>query len=90
MLLREKCVFDVYETKSVDAPKIPELSVKRIWPIAITVPGFIDYMPRDWTGTNHKVDRDYFYKVLATINLEFTVELIPDIRRQKDAAKVAK
>ena len=90
ILLEDRSVFKIIERKDVAPPNWPELAVKNTWHLAAAVPGFLNFMPRDWSAASHKVDRKFFYQTLATLNPEFALSLIEDIRKQKEAAKLAK
>lgn len=68
-------------------PCWPELAVKKIWPLAIRLPGFVDYMPDEYEG-GRRVDRTFFWGVLGTLNAEFVQHLVAQARTQRNAHRV--
>ena len=90
ILLEEKNVFKTIHIKWPAPPKWPETAVKNVWALAVAIPHFLEFMPRDWSATNHKVDRKYFWQTLGTLNPEYAVQLISDFRQQREQAKLAR
>ena len=56
--------------------------------MAVTIPGFCSFMPRDWHAKNHRVERNYVYSIMATLNEGFTFNWIQDIKNQKESKKM--
>ena len=54
----------------------------RVWPEAVKLPRFLEYMPDNYNG-NKDTDRTFFYQILCTLGVEFVEALILDIRRQR-------
>ena len=75
------------ECLHVDVPKLPELSINKIWPLAIQIPNFLKYLPLDWKPANHKVERDYFWDIMHALAPEFVDALIADSRKQRNENK---
>jgi len=53
----------------VKALKIPlwnELSVTNIWPEAIKLGNFMAFMPDEWSQNQKKVERTFFWAILAS------------------------
>ena len=69
------------EVRLLHVPLWPELAVKRIWPQAMLLDGFANFMPPDWTGENTKTERGFFWGVLSTLAPEYVEALIKDCRR---------
>ena len=63
-----------------------ELSVSNMWPEAIKLATFIDYMPEDWIAKQSKVERNYFWTILVFLAEGYVQELIKDCRKQRAAA----
>ena len=83
VMREEKLVFDQVQVKVLDVPKWPELAVSRIWPEALKMPGFQQYVPDEWLRRGYPVPRDFFYGILGTVATEYTVFLIQDCRAQR-------
>jgi len=57
---KEKLAVRNDQLKPLRIPKIPELSIGRMWPIATRNELFYTYMPDSWTGPV-KTDRTFFF-----------------------------
>ena len=68
-------------------PAWPELSIERIFPLALLIKDFIDYIPDDWEYVR-KVSRKYFFEIICTLARQWIAALIQDIRQKKYQAKV--
>ena len=64
--------------------------MKVVWDVAAQIPGFLNFMPRDWHAKNHRVERRYVYVIMATLNEGFTFNWILDIKNQKEQRKLLK
>jgi hypothetical protein len=70
---------------------LPELSVEKIWPEAMKMATFKDYMPDEWNMERiKKVDRSFFYGVLAALNTNYVVKLQQDVLNQRALRKIKK
>ena len=56
-------------------PLWPELSIARVWPDAITIPGLQDWFPDEWRGAK-RVDRKFFWAILTTEHPRYVEALI--------------
>ena len=74
---------------NIVVPCVPELSMARIWPEAIQIDRFMDYMPDDWATGHHRRDRAFFYGILATLKRDYVEQLVIDSRAQRDARRAA-
>ena len=74
----------------MSVPGWPELAVSKIWPLAVQLPGFLAHMPHEWHATHHKVERDFFYGILATSNPDFLRQLIMDCQDQRAVAAMGR
>lgn len=70
------------EASSIQVPKNPELSISSVWPMAVKVPFWDKYTPRDWEG-GKEVDRAFFWAVLNHLNHDLAVSLIQDSSKQR-------
>lgn len=59
--------------------------MEKLWPEAIKVPGFLDYIPDEWTGT--RVDRCYFWGILCTLATDYVTKLVEDCQDQRNENK---
>ena len=67
--------------------------MEKQWEEAIKLPGFLDWMPRDWVGgpgAKKRRERSFFYCILITQAPSFCEELVKDCRRQRVEALQAK
>ena len=85
ILTNQKRFFHKNQVRNLRIPIWPELAVHRIWPQAIQLPNFKDYMPSDWSG-NSKTERPFFWAILVTMAPEFAEQLVLDCRRQRLAS----
>ena len=65
-------------------PTLPELGVKYQWNQAIKLPGFLDYMPDEWSADVQLVERTFFYKVLLILAEDYVVQLVKDVKHQRE------
>ena len=86
-----KRVFRIVEVAQLaqHVPHWPELSVQRIWPLAIQFPLFFQYMPDEYDG-GRRVDRGFFWGVLGTLEPEFVRHLVDEARRQRQVHRAAR
>lgn len=84
----KKKVFAQNAINGIDVPQWPELSVEKTWADAFMIPEFAFYIPDEWKPP--RVDRDYFWKVLATLAPDYVSALIEDCRVQRDDNKRAR
>jgi hypothetical protein len=84
-----KLVFKQSQVKHLEIPRWPELGVKKVWPEALKLPSFIDYVPDEYLRPNYPVPRGYFYNILTTLALDFVEFLISDCRNQRIELKMA-
>jgi hypothetical protein len=54
-----------------EPPLWEELGIQKLWPMAMSVPNFMKYIPDEWEG-GHRADRKYFWAVLMMLNESFT------------------
>ena len=82
-ILRDEVrVFMNNEVRRISVPMWPELSVAKVMPLAKLIPGFFDYVPPEWEQLL-KVDRDFFWAIMVTLDPQFVMELINDVREQR-------
>ena len=53
--------------RTLKIPKWNELSIANIWPEAIKLNNFLDYMPDEWSLKLSKVERSYFWAILISL-----------------------
>ena len=68
-------------------PSLPELAVRKIWSEAIKQRRVLEYFPDNASGIN--CDRTHFWTILSTLNEQYVVNLIEDVRRQRHDLKMA-
>ena len=77
--------------KKFSVPVIEELGVKSMWPTAMTIPEFPDYVPDEWIETKgKKADRTFFWEIVSTLQPEYVMALINDVQQQRMDRKKAK
>ena len=84
MLQRKKKVFFKHETHKLDVPGMEELSVDATWDKAVTIKGFLDYIPDQWTEPG-KVQRSFYWEILSTLAPEWVMSMVKqsdDMRAQ--------
>jgi len=81
-LSRDKNALRTTDLKPLRVPKIPEMAVGRMWPVASRNQAFLTYMPDNWSG-DHKTDRTFFFQVWVKLELNLVETIIDDIRRQR-------
>lgn len=67
-----------------------ELGIQRIWPQVIVIDQFASHMPDAWINNSTKVQREFFYGVLATLAPQYVGDLIKDCRDQRHALAVSR
>jgi hypothetical protein len=66
-----------------EVPKWPELSVGKMFDLAMSnVKGFSRYMPDEYIG-DAKTDRGFFWGVFITLNPDLVREIVADCRKQR-------
>ena len=55
--------------------------------MALQIPGFADHIPDTWANSK-KVERPFFWGVLTTLNQDFVVDLLQNIRAQRTARRM--
>ena len=82
--MNRKRFFRKFEHRQIKVPLWPELSIARIWPEAMKLPRFAEYMPDEWSLDNpKKIERDFVFGVLVTLAPEYMEQLVLDIRKQR-------
>ena len=76
-------VFHNNQVTRIRVPEWPEIGIRQIMPVALTVPHFRQYLPESWPERPDKVDRQFFWDVLATLDQQFVLSLIEDIGSQR-------
>jgi hypothetical protein len=72
------------EQKGLKLPLWPELSIARIWPEAMQLPQFGEYMPPDWSLEHaKKIERGFMYGVLTTLAPDYVEKIVDKFRRQR-------
>ena len=72
------------DIKPLNVPVRPELSVANCWADAILLPGVLDHFPNEWAGAR-RVDRKYFWMILATLHPEWVKSIIRGSREARAA-----
>ena len=73
-----------FEHRELKLPLWPELSISRIWPEAMKLPRFAEYMPDEWSLQNvKKIEREFMFGQLITLAPEYVEMLVLDIRKQR-------
>jgi len=83
LLLERKRFLYRSEVRTLRVPLLPELAVAKIWPEAIKLPRFIDYMPTGWTASSKKTERPYFWGVLTSLAEPYVEQLLLDVKAQR-------
>ena len=63
-------------------PMLPELAVPKLWDDALKIPGVRDYLPDNWRDA-HRIDRDFFWIVVGTLNEAWVKAIIEDCYKQR-------
>ena len=79
-----KRVLQKTQRKYSKVPTLPELGVKYQWNQAIKLPGFLNYMPDEWSADVQLVERTFFYKVLLILAEDYVVQLVKDVKHQRE------
>ena len=66
-------------TKQLRIPMWNELSIDKMWELAVRIRDFLNFMPEDWT-TSRKVERTFFWIILVTLAPEYVEQLINNCR----------
>jgi len=90
ILNHTKRYLTLQETRQFRVPLWPELSIARIWPQAKQLEHFILYMPDEWDTQPKKVERDFFWTILGSLQPDFVEHVIIDCREQREALKRAR
>ena len=85
ILCQQKKVLPLSKVVHLEVPYWPELSAERIWPEAVKIPTFLDYVPDEWKAT--RLDRGYFWAVLSTLAPSYVTALVEDCRKQRNQNK---
>jgi len=61
-----------HEQRNLRLPLWPELSIFRVWPEAVKLPRFLEYMPTEWQLQNvKKIERNFFFGILISLAPEY-------------------
>ena len=74
----------VVNCKPIKVPIRPELSIQECYADAIQIPGVADHFPDEWEGAR-RVDRKFFWLVLASLHPEYVKHLIRGSRQARQA-----
>ena len=80
ILSNQKRHFWKNQVKNLKVPLLPELAVNKIWPEAVQMPQFSDYVPSDWTANSKKTERSFFWSILISLAPEYVDQLVKDVR----------
>ena len=75
--------------QKLNVPNWPELSVRKVWPMAIRFPLFKTRTPDEWYG-NLRTDRQFFWTILFSVSDSFVIRLVDNCREQRIARLKAK
>ena len=67
----KKTIFLEADTRYIVVPKWPEFAIHKIWPQAMKNKRFRDAMPSSWGSGHRAPERDYVFKVLATVEFDW-------------------
>jgi hypothetical protein len=84
LLQQKKNFFLSKNISTMYVPAWPELALKFIWLEAYKVDEFNSFIPDEWTLTNKKADRPFFYGILCTLKPDYVQQVILDCRQQRD------
>ena len=76
-------VFQNSQVVRLRVPEWPEVSIRLVMPVALEVPRLRQYLPESWPDRPDKVDRQFFWDVLATLDRQFVVDLLADVGEQR-------
>jgi len=62
-------------------PKIPEMAVGRMWPVATRNASFMAYMPDSWSANPSKTDRTFFFQIWVYLEQGLVEAVIEDVRK---------
>jgi hypothetical protein len=85
-LRKEKEILESAQVPDFEPPLWEELGVQKIWPMALTVPHFMKYIPDEWEG-GLRADRKFFWGILMFLNQDFTLGLVQDCEQQRKDRK---
>jgi hypothetical protein len=81
-LTKKKTAIRTTQLNLVKVPKLPELSVEKMWVIASRNPLFHKYMPEDWNG-DRKTDRTFFFQVWTFLEANLVESYIDNILKER-------
>ena len=87
LLTGEKSCMERGSIPRIIVPNLPELAVKKVWSICMSMPDFKYYIPDNWAPEGRRNDRDFFWTVAAFIDYDFVVSLIKEARKKRGDAK---
>ena len=88
----EKIVLQQSSCSMMKVPNLPELSLKRQWPILNSkIPNFRLYMPDSWyDNPEKKVDRNFMWAIASYLDKHYVMSVIEEVRSLREARKAAK
>ena len=84
VLNNKKKVFLNQQVRRLHVPKWDEISIARILPMARMVPTFDEYFPDEWLSKPDKINRFFFWDVLASLDPDFVHSLLNDLQTQRN------
>ena len=84
---RKKCFYRA-QVPSMFVPLWQECGIKAVWPQAIQIEKFRDYIPDNWTMTE-RTERRYFYGVLCTLAPHFVESVVNEARQLRYAHRLS-
>ena len=85
-----KKVLRRFEVRQLRVPLWAELGLKKIWDVAMEIPGFVDHVPKEWIKRKSIRERGFFWGVLSTIRPSFVKALVHDCHKQRVALRMAR
>ena len=83
--MNRKCCLKKQDQRNLRLPLWPELSIGRVWPEAVRLDEFNEYMPSEWSLLNvKKIERNYMFGVLISLAPLYVETLVSDIRSQRN------
>lgn len=82
ILSGQKLAVRTTQVHPLKIPKIPELSVQRMWPLATRHPKIMGFLPDEWKG-GPKTDRTFFFQIWVYLECAMVEEIISDVRKQR-------
>ena len=76
----------------IQVPNLPELSLKRQWPIFnAAIPNFRSFMPENWYENPEKrVDRVFMWRIASYLDKHYVCMVIEEVRSLRAARKAQK